>query len=136
MRHFVLDCSFALAWALEEKGVETRRQTMCLVAQYGAKAPSIFVLEVANVLAQSARTPSHVDKVLSALWNIDITIEPQTTERVWNRRLALARRLNLSAYDAAYLELAIREEATLITLDSDLHRAARLEGVLTLPEVV
>jgi predicted nucleic acid-binding protein len=42
----------------------------------------------------------------------------------------LARTHHLSAYDAAYLELAIREGLPLATLDDDLRRAAARAGVV------
>ncbi|MCX6617450.1 MAG: type II toxin-antitoxin system VapC family toxin [Acidobacteria bacterium] len=43
--------------------------------------------------------------------------------------LAIATERNLTAYDAAYLELAMREGAQLATLDGDLRRAATEAGV-------
>jgi len=49
--------------------------------------------------------------------------------RVFEQTRVLARRWNLSAYDAHYLELAIRYGIPLATLDEGLRRAAKEEGV-------
>jgi predicted nucleic acid-binding protein len=46
--------------------------------------------------------------------------------------MALARRHRLTVYDAAYLELALREHLPLATLDASLAAAARQEGVTIL----
>ena len=41
----------------------------------------------------------------------------------------LARRYRLSAYDASYLELALRQGIAIATLDDDLQKAAKKAGV-------
>ena len=48
--------------------------------------------------------------------------------------LTLARRHRLTVYDAAYLELALREGLPLATLDEALASAARAETVLLIGE--
>ena len=50
-------------------------------------------------------------------------------DRAFQQILSGARQHNLSAYDAAYLELAIREGLPLATLDNDLRKAAKTVGV-------
>ena len=57
---------------------------------------------------------------------LPITIDVDCDER---RLMTLARKHRLTAYDAAYLELALREGIALATLDAELERAARAEGV-------
>jgi predicted nucleic acid-binding protein len=57
-----------------------------------------------------------------------IVIDSATARAVFGNTLHLARRYSLSAYDAAYLELAIREEVALATLDTDLRKAATKAG--------
>jgi len=51
---------------------------------------------------------------------------------VWQATIALARDYRLTAYDAAYLDLAKREQLSLATLDDDLHKAGLALGVATL----
>jgi predicted nucleic acid-binding protein len=58
-----------------------------------------------------------------------VTLDGSPDER---EVMALARRHRLTVYDAAYLELALREELPLATLDAALAEAARREGVLVL----
>jgi len=53
---------------------------------------------------------------------------PAVSDHVSNV-LPLARVYDLSAYDAAYLELAIRHNAPLVTLDGDMRKAAKKAGV-------
>jgi len=49
-----------------------------------------------------------------------------------SRLESLARRQNLSAYDAAYLDLALRTKLVLATFDDPLRRAAIAEGIAVL----
>jgi predicted nucleic acid-binding protein len=60
---------------------------------------------------------------------LPISIDDQTNSHAWATTLNLARRHNLSAYDAAYLELAIRRNLSLATLDEQLKVAANVTGV-------
>jgi predicted nucleic acid-binding protein len=66
---------------------------------------------------------------LERLRQLPIAIEHRPAAWLAQQILPLARTYNLSAYDAAYLELAIREELPLATLDDDLRRAASAAGV-------
>jgi predicted nucleic acid-binding protein len=61
---------------------------------------------------------------------VDLDITPEA-----NEVLRLARTHQLSVYDAAYLELALRKNAPLATLDTDLIKAARLESVPVIGEL-
>lgn len=49
--------------------------------------------------------------------------------RAWSETMQLARAHHLSAYDASYLELAIRLGLPLACLDGKLRAAARATGV-------
>jgi predicted nucleic acid-binding protein len=60
---------------------------------------------------------------------LPITVEPVQTSRAFGMVLSLAREQNLTEYDAAYLELAIRESLPLATVDDGLRNAARDLGV-------
>jgi predicted nucleic acid-binding protein len=60
---------------------------------------------------------------------LPVTPDPLTVDNVWGTAFVLAEELQLTAYDAAYLELALRQEAPLATLDDRLRRAAREAGV-------
>ncbi len=63
------------------------------------------------------------------LQGVDIGSDSATFSRALSDTLQVARRHRLSAYDASYLELAMREGLPLATLDEDLQKAARKAGV-------
>jgi predicted nucleic acid-binding protein len=53
--NFVFDCSIAMAWCFEDKGTELTDSLLERLAQGSAKVPSIWSVEVANVLVISER---------------------------------------------------------------------------------
>ena len=57
---------------------------------------------------------------------------PASSATVFATTQSLCRKHGLTAYDAAYLEIAMRETKTLATVDDDLKRAAMAEGVRAL----
>jgi predicted nucleic acid-binding protein len=59
---------------------------------------------------------------------LPITIDGDTASHAWTDTLLLARAERLTLYVAAYLELAIRRDVELATLDRELRRAARKIG--------
>jgi predicted nucleic acid-binding protein len=63
------------------------------------------------------------------LATMPISVETLTSAQAWGSVLAIARAHNTSAYDAAYLELAIRRGLPLATVDSRLKTAATKAGV-------
>lgn len=66
---------------------------------------------------------------LRMLAGLPIVVDGQTVARAWAETIALARSHDLSAYDAAYLELAMRRSLPLATLDDKLKSAAGDLGV-------
>jgi predicted nucleic acid-binding protein len=131
---FVLDCSATLPWVF---GDEASPACDALLDQLGAGArawvPSLWHLELGNVLLGAKRRnridQAGIEAFLSQLAVYDIAVDDQTTERAWQKTLDLAMQYNLSTYDAAYLELALRRGVPLATLDSALIAAARTSGV-------
>jgi len=97
-----------------------------LLAERGAVVPSLWWFEIRNVLLVAERrqrlTGAESDEFLAELARLPIEID---REPVSAEVLALGRRFKLSAYDAAYLELALRRQATLATFDAALAAAAR-----------
>jgi predicted nucleic acid-binding protein len=57
---------------------------------------------------------------------------PTASAVVFKTTQALCRKHGLTAYDAAYLELAVRQDCPLAAVDEDLKRAAVEEGVRVL----
>ena len=109
---------------------------MQMVTETGANVPSLWRLEVANVLRSAVRRGREdepfVDRSLRRLDAMTITIDDQTDLQAWGATLALSRTEGLTLYDAAYLELAIRLGLPLATGDRELVAAAQRLGVAVL----
>ncbi|KYC40271.1 DNA-binding protein [Scytonema hofmannii PCC 7110] len=134
--NFVLDCSIAMAWCFEDEATEFTDSLLEELVGGSIKVPSIWFLEVANVLAISERrgrsNQAKISQFLGLLVSLPITVDTKTEEKAFTDILTLARTHKLTSYDAAYLELALREGLPLATLDEGLKRVASNVGVTTL----
>src|SRR5205809_835371 len=90
-------------------------------------------LEITNGLIYAQRrgrmTAKRLEQFLEQLLRLRIQVEPCTTQQAVRAVRRLAQTHQLTAYDAAYLELAIRNNLPLATLDTELKKAAVAEGV-------
>jgi predicted nucleic acid-binding protein len=129
----VIDSSLTLAWVYSEETTEAVNQVFDTLSSTGAWVPSLWHLEVANVLEMSVRRKRHDarfrDATLADLTQLPIQVDTETHRRAWDTTLQLAVRHRLTLYDAAYLELALRRDLPLATLDEDLRKAATAERV-------
>jgi predicted nucleic acid-binding protein len=134
----VLDSSVTLAWIYSEETTESIRHAIDLISQNGAWVPGIWRLEVANVLEMGVRRKRHDvafrDSTLADLAQLPIHVDGETDQQAWQATLRLAERHQLTLYDAAYLELALRRGLPLATLNEDLRRAAKNEKLSLLGE--
>lgn len=132
----VLDSSVALAWIYTDERNAAIVKVFDEVVAAGAWVPSLWRLEIANVLEMGVRRgridAAFRDATLTDLDLLPIQTDPETDKHAWHSTLRLAERHRLTLYDAAYLELAMRRGLPLATLDGDLRRAAAAENV-TLP---
>ena len=130
---FVLDASVTLSWAFEDEGGEYSRNILDMLEREEAWTTALWPLEVSNGLTVAERRgridPEDSARFTRLLLALPIIIEPVDRRRVLEQTRVLARRCNLSAYDAHYLELAIRYGIPLATLDGGLQQAAEQEGV-------
>lgn len=134
MALFVPDASATLAWFFED---ETTEWTEALLGRLEsgdeAVVPKHWPVEVANALLMAMRrgriSREKAIRFLEDLLALPIRIDPAGNEITFHGVFVLAERLRLTVYDAAYLELAIREGMSLATLDDDLRKAARAAGV-------
>ena len=98
-----------------------------------ALVPVTWGFEVANVIARAEAkglvTEARSEAFLEMLEGVDIEVDTATFQHALSATLQLARRYKLSAYDASYLELALRQGMPLATLDEDLQKAAKKAGV-------
>lgn len=124
----VLDSSATLSWVLDDEREHTLGALESLYLERAA-VPQHWILEVTNTLRVAVRRqrlkPGEPVAILERLRILPLQVDVETADRAWNDTLALAERFDLTTYDAAYLELALRLDAPLATLDHDLARAAR-----------
>ncbi len=139
MAAFVLDASVAISWCFPGDPTEDTpysRNVLKALASNDALVPEIWPFEVANAIfvSYSKRkriTEQQIQEYLSLLMALPIRVEPQS---LWaNIGLqSLARRHDLAAYDAAYLDLAARTGLALATVDGPLKQAALAERITLL----
>ena len=130
---FVVDSSIAITWCFAEERTPAAAALLDRVTVSGAFAPSLWPLEVLNVLLMAERR-KRVDSVrrhqlMGTLGSLPITLDTQTAAQAWTMTHQLAEQHRLTLYDASYLELAQRLELPLATLDADLRAAARALSV-------
>lgn len=133
---FVLDNSVAMCWLLPPENARDlafAERVLAALATRQACVPSLWPLEAANVIARAESkgliSESRAQGFIALLRQLNIADDKATVLHALGDTLNLARRYTLSAYDAAYLELAMRLGVPLATLDADLARAAAKAGL-------
>ena len=133
---FVLDNSVTMRWFFGDgKPAELTFAAKVLDALRTDTAivPVTWALEAANVIARAEAkalvTEARSGEFLELLEGVSIEVDGATFTQARSGTLQLARRHKLSAYDASYLELALRRGLPLATLDQDLQKAAKKVGV-------
>lgn len=129
----VLDASVTIARIQVEERTDAVLSVFSRVVASEAWVPDLWKLEIANVIESSVRkgksAPRFRDEALSYLALLPIRVDLETSNRAWGETLLLAHRHRLTLYDAAYLELALRRNVPLATLDKELRLAATAEHV-------
>ncbi len=131
---WVLDCSVALAWGLpDERSARAERFLTGLSASDAFWVPPLWWYELSNGLTIASRRHRVADAEIERLVELYRALPVRTDDAagpdLLGRLRAVADTYNLSAYDAAYLEVAQRRGLRLATLDRALARAARKAGV-------
>ena len=136
----VIDASITLSWYFDDEKSLASDQVLEAVGRLGATVPGHWRLEIANSLRTAVRrgraAPGYRDAVLEQLSSLPIAIDPETAAHAWTATLVLGDKHRLTPYDAAYLELALRRNLPLATLDNALQSAALIEGVNVLPHTL
>lgn len=134
MNRFVLDNSVVMAWCFEDEANAYTSAILESMVASEAWVPTIWPLEVANVLLAGERkgrtTEARARRFIALLDALPIRVDSATSQYALSGIRTLAREQQLSAYDAAYLELAMREGVPLATQDKALRRAATACGVV------
>ena len=132
----VLDPSLALGWYFEDERTQAADDVLDQVVETGAVVPTLWRLEIVNGFQMAIRRKridaAYRDKALAELAALPISIDPDTDAYAWTTVLQLADKFRLTAYDAAYLELAQRRNLPLATVDRQLLSACQSLGLNTL----
>ena len=128
---FVLDNSVVCGWLLEQQATDYSAAIARRLEQDRAVAPPLLRLEIVNVLRTACKRQvmiaSQAQEMLAQLSRLPIEFNASVPEP--GLLLALALRHDLTSYDAAYLELALRLQLPIATQDAALAEAARIAGV-------
>lgn len=130
---FILDSSVALSWCFTDEHTSGSLDILNQAKSQPIFVPSLWHLEVSNVLGLALRRGRITDADLRLILTLFASLELHTDAIVphitSSAVLPLMNAHSLTAYDAVYLELAFRLSLPLATLDKDLAAAAGNAGV-------
>ena len=128
---FVLDNSVVSGWLLESQATPYANAVSDRLLTDRAVAPALLRLEYTNVLRSACKrqrlTAQQAQEAIEALAALPIDFDRELPDA--SQLLALALRYELTSYDAAYLDLALRRQLPVATQDAALAAAARIAGV-------
>lgn len=130
---FVLDASVAVAWCFEDERDALGDAVLEALREDSALVPAIWPFEVANALLVAERrgrlTRSDLTRFTQLLASLPIEIERRAAEGIFDSVLHTAQAQNLSVYDAAYVDLAMRSGLPIASLDERVRVASEAVGV-------
>lgn len=130
---FVLDASVTLAWCFSDESTPKVISLLKSLETESAHVPQLWPLEVGNILVAAERRKrisyANIAEFLALLENLDIQIDEGTAQRGFHEILSLSYSTQLTTYDSAYLELAMRLGLPLATKDIQLQKIAKQVGV-------
>lgn len=128
----VLDALLALSWALPDEASKYSDAMLDKIAAAGAVVPGLWAHEMADglLMAQRRGRLTTVQRMafVEQLLRPSIEVETFSTRAVLDGQAALAERYGLTAYAAAYLDLALRRGIPLATQDKAMKAAAGKAG--------
>jgi predicted nucleic acid-binding protein len=138
LKRFVLDASVALSWFVDDPVASDAEQARQLLSkEWSAVVPMVWQLEMMNGFVKAERrgnlSSAKVDECFAEMKRLEqwaVRLDAGVASR--EDALRYARTLQLTSYDASYLELARREGWPLATLDKGLRAAAVKAGVALL----
>ncbi len=133
MNEFVLDCSVTAAWCFKDENDAYADSVLESLRTSYALAPSIWAMEVANVLLVGERRKRLTDleslQFIEMLDLMPIRVIDFGFDQIAGSVLPLAKKHALTVYDACYLALAQEEALPIATGDRVLRKAAKACGV-------
>jgi len=133
MNPLVLDCSVTMAWCFEDESDSLADAVLDSFGETEVWVPSLWPIEVSNVLLVAERrgrlASTTSARFIELLDGLPILVDGGTHERAFGSVLSTGREFGLSAYDASYVDLAVRLGASLATRDKRLRKACVAHGV-------
>jgi predicted nucleic acid-binding protein len=130
---FVIDNSVVMSWCFKDEISKYADAVLDRLQEATAFVPSIWPLEVVNVLlvAERKNRLSEADSIrfITLLSQLPIIVEYERVGRIMNDLLTLSRANRLSSYDASYLDLSMRKGIPIATIDNRLIEAAKKTDV-------
>jgi predicted nucleic acid-binding protein len=128
----VLDASFVFPWLFEDEASPAADAMLEHVTRHGGYVPPLWYTEIANGLGMAERrgrlSPSGLREAINLLSHLHLTLDEFSTQGAFGPVIDLMREHRLTAYDATYLELALRRGLPLAINDKELRRAALASG--------
>ena len=132
-KSFVIDTSVVMTWCFKDEASQYADSILDSLEQYTALAPSIWPLEVGNVLLVAERKDRLSEaasiRFVALLSELPISVDQEPPERMIKEIFALAREHKLSTYDASYLDLAMKKGIPIATLDNRLISVAKRSNI-------
>jgi predicted nucleic acid-binding protein len=132
---FVIDNTVTMAWCFTEEATELTETLLSRLSSStdSAIVPALWLYEVVNVTALAVRsgrvTEAKAHAFLESLADLPIEVENPTRIQMFVSVRALVAQYKLTAYDASYLELAIRHKLPIASADKAVMRAAHTAGI-------
>ena len=126
----VVDASLAASWCFPDERTDYTNAALLAVRASAALVPVLWAYEIRNSVLMGLRrrriTKAHAEGFLYSLQTLPIRLSDPVS---YGDVFELADQHGLTVYDAAYLDLAMREALPIASLDAALTRAAQASGV-------
>ena len=133
MKGIAVDASVALAWCFPDEASDYADSVLLAVENQTIVVPAIWAVEITNALLIGERRKRirqpEVRRFVDLMNGLSVVEDGQPFSDTVSNVLPLAREYGLSAYDAAYLDVAVRHEIPLATLDVPLQKACTTAGI-------
>ncbi len=130
----VIDASVVTKWYSEEENTDKAVQykESHVKGDVELTAPTLLLYEVANALnCKPDFTEEDVKDSINALIDLSLSIKPPTKE-VAEKTISIARKYDISIYDASYMALAESLNVKLVTADEKLLEKVKKHPLLLL----
>ena len=133
MTGIVIDASMALAWCFPDEASGYADGVLVALEGHAILVPALWPIDITNAVLTAERRKrvrqSEVRRFVELLNGLTVIMDSQSVAESLGNIFPIAREYGLSAYDAAYLDVAVRYGAPLATLDSTLQKAGRKAGI-------